>query len=180
MDDLLDIRFSRRLVIEALKPSKGRAFASRNYFRVLLQACDRSRMTLPTAAEKMIRMPDVKDWANECRRKWKENEEYNWGMFFKAAPAVPIGLFGFDVDAQTEGSFGCWLDEGHRGNGFSAEAVKKAVPILRKCDFRTFDIEALPANEGSIRVAEKLGFRNNGVVWRHSEYVRSYRLNFSA
>ncbi|OEH94180.1 GNAT family N-acetyltransferase [Bacillus solimangrovi] len=56
------------------------------------------------------------------------------------------------------------LDQGQLNQGFVTEALRKAIEVMFK-DFGLHRIEApiMPRNKASIKVAEKLGFENEGL-----------------
>jgi ribosomal-protein-alanine N-acetyltransferase len=84
---------------------------------------------------------------------------------------VPIG--GVNLTVIVRGVFenaylGYWIDEGHGGRGLMTEAVRLAVSHgLGPAGLHRIQAGVIPRNGASIRVLEKLGFREEGLALRY-------------
>lgn len=60
------------------------------------------------------------------------------------------------------------LDKDHVNKGYITEAVKKGIDIIFD-EYKLHRIEAniMPKNKASLRVAEKLGFYNEGIAYKY-------------
>jgi ribosomal-protein-alanine N-acetyltransferase len=78
-----------------------------------------------------------------------------------------IAITGIEWGSACTGSIGYWIDEGHAGRGI----VPKAVALVTLYGFaqgiHRIEISARPENVSSLRVAKKLGFRDEGLRRRY-------------
>ncbi|MFL4473833.1 GNAT family N-acetyltransferase [Paeniglutamicibacter sp. MACA_103] len=66
--------------------------------------------------------------------------------------------------AARSGSIGYWVDMGHAGTGIAPEAVAMAVDhCFKSMGLHRIEINIRPENDASLRVVEKLGFRDEGL-----------------
>ncbi|MDO5743523.1 MAG: GNAT family protein [Micrococcaceae bacterium] len=81
------------------------------------------------------------------------------------APIVgQLSVSSISWGAARSGSIGYWVDEAHAGTGIVPEAVAMAVDhCFRETGLHRIEINIRPENAPSLRVVEKLGFRDEGV-----------------
>lgn len=61
-------------------------------------------------------------------------------------------------------AIGYWIDESHAGRGLTPRAVAMAIDYcFGELNLHRIEINILPENASSIRVVEKLGFRDEGI-----------------
>jgi [ribosomal protein S5]-alanine N-acetyltransferase len=99
---------------------------------------------------------------NAARR--KERKEYNFSIIHKGDVIGGCGIK-FDRFREHIGEIGYFVDEKHWGKGIATESVR----ILEGMAFSDFGLKRLeirvhPENKASIRVAEKCGYRKEGLL----------------
>lgn len=91
---------------------------------------------------------------------WRDDVEYVFGIR-ETADAPLIGV----VSWQRElGHVGYWLDAAHRGRGVMTEALHALVDWVFTHDVDELRWEASAGNVGSAVVAQRVGFRWDGVA----------------
>lgn len=111
-----------------------------------------------------------------------EKAEQLLGMFLKWAVEKPrrgfqlaitlpsgeiIGSCGVRVVSASEhqGSFGCELGQAHWGKGYAYEAGRVMIAYgFRELDLHRIYAETIVGNEAAVRLAQKLGMREEGVL----------------
>lgn len=97
------------------------------------------------------------------RRLWRRRRAINMVIEYGGELVGRIGITGIEWGSARTGSIGYWIDEGHAGRGI----VPRAVALLAEYGFREglhrLEIAARPENLSSLRVAKKLGFRDEGL-----------------
>jgi len=96
----------------------------------------------------------VADW-------WEDGSEYVWAL---RAPEGFAGVIGLHKIADGASELGFWAAPGARGNGYMTEAAQAVLDFA----FGPMRLErilwrAVVGNEGSARVAQKLGFQFEGI-----------------
>jgi len=92
-----------------------------------------------------------------------------WGIELKETKKIigRVYLYGFQ-GSQTAGyraNIGYSLSVKYQGNGYTSEAVKLIVDYsFSKLGIVRFQAEILPENTASIKVCEKNGFKNEGLL----------------
>ena len=101
------------------------------------------------------------------RRMWRERRALSMVIEFEGELVGRIAITGIEWGSACNGSIGYWIDEGHAGRGI----VPKAVALLADYAFahgiHRLEIAARPENLSSLRVAKKLGFRDEGLRRRY-------------
>jgi RimJ/RimL family protein N-acetyltransferase len=94
---------------------------------------------------------------------WRDEREFTWAL--REAPGSPLlGVVGMRVQPEPRTlDVGYWLGAPHRGNGYMAEAVRRAVEWA----FDTLPVdtvlwECVAGNHASVRVAAASGFAYTG------------------
>jgi ribosomal-protein-serine acetyltransferase len=112
--------------------------------------------------------------AVEFIRMARRQEAANDG--FQAALTVDdriVGVVGFHSVNWPHGStsIGYWLDQGHQGRGLMTRAVRTLVDhAFGEWDLHRVEIQAAVDNHRSRALAERLGFREEGVL-REAERI---------
>ncbi|MCH8561405.1 GNAT family N-acetyltransferase [Nesterenkonia sp. LB17] len=123
--------------------------------------------------------PDPRDSAASFRqmarhltRSARTGTHLPWLIWFTADGGAPRLVGQLTVgpiiagSAQTT-SLGYWLDEGHAGRGITPMAVALAVDhLFFERGLHRVEIAVRPENAASLRVVEKLGFREEGMRLR--------------
>ncbi|QPZ40246.1 GNAT family N-acetyltransferase [Paramicrobacterium chengjingii] len=96
-----------------------------------------------------------------CEDGWITGERCTWALEVDGAFA---GVIGLDDIADGSANLGYWMAPQHRGHGYLTEAVAAVLNFA----FDTLELErvewrAFAGNRGSARVAQRSGFRFEGV-----------------
>lgn len=99
---------------------------------------------------------------------------FNWVITTKPAEARTdriigqVSLAGIQYGAARTASIGYWVDHAHAGRGFTPEAVGLVCDYAyTKLNLHRLEINIRPENQPSLRVVEKLGFRDEGIRRRY-------------
>jgi ribosomal-protein-alanine N-acetyltransferase len=95
---------------------------------------------------------------------------YAFGLFVDNAFCGEVNLNNVVRGAMQTGTIGYWIDQAKAGKAYTAEAVI----VLAKFAFEELHLHRLevciiPRNTNSLRVMEKVGFRNEGIAQRFLE-----------
>lgn len=123
--------------------------------------------------------PDPRDSAGSFRqmarnltRSARAGTHLPWLIWFTAEGRSPQMIGQLTVGPIIAGSarttsLGYWLDEGHAGQGITPVAVALAVDhLFFERGLHRVEIAVRPENAASLRVVEKLGFREEGLRLR--------------
>ncbi len=101
-------------------------------------------------------------------RQWRRRLAINTVIEFDGELVGRIAIAGVEWGSARTGSLGYWIDQVYAGRGI----VPRAVGMITKYGFaeglHRVELSALPNNEGSLRIAQKLGFRDEG---RREKYL---------
>lgn len=99
-----------------------------------------------------------------------ERQQVGYGFMMEVASEIigHVTLTGIQRGSLQSGVIGYWIAQGHAGQGYTPRAVAMV------CDFGFFEaglhrieINIRPENRASLRVVEKLGFRDEGIRERY-------------
>ncbi|MFJ7259372.1 GNAT family N-acetyltransferase [Streptomyces globosus] len=95
---------------------------------------------------------------------WREDTEYSFGIRL-ASPGTLVGAVGLHVRGPAAYEVGYWTAAEHRGRGYAAEAVGAVARwAFTALGAGRVEWRAEVGNAGSRAVAEKAGFRVEGVL----------------
>jgi RimJ/RimL family protein N-acetyltransferase len=81
-----------------------------------------------------------------------------------------LGTIGFDVLPDGRAQLGYWVKREARGRGVASRALSMLARwLLTECGFARVQLIAEPANGASRRVAERAGFRREGLLRSYIE-----------
>jgi ribosomal-protein-alanine N-acetyltransferase len=90
---------------------------------------------------------------------------YSFGIFVGERFAGEISLGAVQRGASQSAAIGYWIDKELAGNGYVPEAVVVALDFaFRRLYLHRIEVNIVPRNRASLRVAEKLGLRREGVT----------------
>lgn len=96
-------------------------------------------------------------------RLWRESRAVNMAVAYDGALVGRACITHLEWGSMRGGALGYWVDEGHAGRGI----IPRAVGMLALYGFRLglhrLEIAMRPENAASLRVAQKLGFREEGL-----------------
>lgn len=100
----------------------------------------------------------------------REGSGYSWVVMRRqpqSAAAELIGqvsISGVQYGAARTASIGYWIDHAHAGQGYTPEAVAVAADYCyATLGLHRLEINIRPENQASLRVVQKLGFRDEGL-----------------
>ena len=105
--------------------------------------------------------------ARKDKRLWRHGRSFNMVIVVHREIVGRVCITGIEWGSARTGSLGYWIDEKHAGKGI----VPLAVALLTQRGFdlglHRVEIATRPENQASIRVATKLGFRDEGLRKRY-------------
>ncbi|MER5351520.1 GNAT family N-acetyltransferase [Kitasatospora sp. NPDC002551] len=160
---------TERLVLRA--PAEGDVDA-------VFAACQDEEIQRWTVVPSPYRRQDaeyfVHDFATEG---WRTGENLVWCVFERESGAL-VGSQGLMACAGRPGAaeVGWWATKEFRGRGYTAEAAAAVARYgLRELGLRRLEWLAYVGNEGSRAVAEKVGFRMEGLLRSYAEQRGQFR-----
>lgn len=113
---------------------------------------------------------DAHSFLGQAREKWDRGETYNFAIT-DAATGELAGSIAVSVRRFSIGHIGYWVAREARGRGTATEALKA---LCRWCvdtlQLKRLELLTDPDNVASQRVAEKAGFRREGILRSTLEY----------
>jgi [ribosomal protein S5]-alanine N-acetyltransferase len=110
-------------------------------------------------------------FAELCARqaRWRIlDRNYSFGIFLEQRFIGEVSLSSIERGAYQTCSIGYWIDQDVAGMGFAPEAVVVSMRFaFEALHLHRVELSISPRNTASRRVAEKLGFRNEGVIERY-------------
>jgi ribosomal-protein-alanine N-acetyltransferase len=101
------------------------------------------------------------------RRLWRHGRSLNMVIVVHGELLGRVCITGIEWGSARTGSLGYWIDEKHAGRGI----VPLAAALLTQKGFdvglHRVEIASRPENQASLRVANKLGFRDEGIRKRY-------------
>lgn len=106
-----------------------------------------------------------------CARSLEAGTEWSFGVMVNGEAVGTVGV-GRHVPLVRSAELGYWLRSDLAGRGYMTEAAAAAVRFaFEEVGLHRLELHAGPGNGASIRVAEKLGFKREGLL-RHGSYAR--------
>jgi ribosomal-protein-alanine N-acetyltransferase len=116
---------------------------------------------------------DKRAFAARCSARLRERElgtGYGFGIFAGGRFAGEINISAVQRGPFQNAYVGYWIDEAMAGNGYTPEAfVVVARFAFEDLGLHRLQVSIIPRNGPSLRVAEKLGLRNEGTALRYLE-----------
>lgn len=101
------------------------------------------------------------------RRQWRTRRAVPMVIQYEGYLVGRVAIAGIEWGSARTGALGYWIDEQFAGRGI----VPRAVALLAEYGFslglHRLEIAVRPENEASVRVAQKLGFRDEGLRRRY-------------
>jgi ribosomal-protein-alanine N-acetyltransferase len=125
----------------------------------------------PAPGEKRVTLTLVAREIARWRSLWRRDDTYAFYLFPREDPSVIIGRI--TLGRISRGVFqnaytGYWIDRERQGTGLMTEAMKAALGFaFDRLGLHRVQAAIMPHNPGSIRVAEKCGFRKEGYAERY-------------
>jgi [ribosomal protein S5]-alanine N-acetyltransferase len=109
---------------------------------------------------------EIKDFLAAVRKDLRQRKCIQWGIARRTDNRI-IGTFAFfSLDAiARKGEIGFALGRAHWGMGYMREALQAALGFgFNEMDLRRIEADVDPRNLPSIRLLERVGFRNEGYL----------------
>lgn len=97
------------------------------------------------------------------RRAWKKREAYAGVIVVGGQLVGRVSIGGIRWGAERGGAIGYWIARSHAGRGITPRAVALLAGYGLAQGLHRLEIAVRPENESSLRVVEKLGFRDEGM-----------------
>ncbi|GEM49213.1 GNAT family N-acetyltransferase [Deinococcus cellulosilyticus] len=120
------------------------------------------------------------EFVNFVQSRYREKTGIRWAITLRDTGAF-IGTVGMNSIIQHRTVIGYDLSEAHWGRGYMPEAVQAMLEYAFSVGLYRVQAMVIPGNQASVRVLEKLGFREEGLLrsWYHWEGRYWDMLSFS-
>ena len=120
---------------------------------------------------------NVVDFLKRSQRSEKKGTGLNFGIEYKATGEI-IGAIGFNAINKNfnRGELGYWLAKKYRNEGIMTEAVRLVVKYaFTHMKLKRIHVFVEPDNIASIKVLEKCGFENEGLLKKFIKQKKRYK-----
>ena len=112
---------------------------------------------------------DARGFLEESRSSWESGESYNFALVDKSDEL--LGSIAIRILRFSTGHIGYWVIANARGRGIATEALKTLCRwAVDDLSLKRLELVTDPRNVASQRVAEKAGFRREGILRSALEY----------
>ncbi|GGJ31192.1 GNAT family N-acetyltransferase [Deinococcus roseus] len=120
------------------------------------------------------------DFVHFVQARYQQKGGIRWAIELKATGEL-LGTLGLNSIVQQRTVIGYDLSEAHWGKGYMPEAVQAMLDYAFQIGLYRVQALVIPGNHGSVRVLEKLGFQQEGLLraWYHWEGRYWDMLSFS-
>jgi ribosomal-protein-serine acetyltransferase len=135
----------------------------------ILQLVDKNRTRLvqnfSPMAKGLLQGEDVKSFIEDKTVQWKAGRAFCYGIWFKISKQqigqLQVKNVMWDVPSAELSYF---IDRSSERQGFATEAISGILRVaLGQLDFKRIFVRIIPGNQGSIALANKLGFKHEGL-----------------
>jgi ribosomal-protein-serine acetyltransferase len=103
------------------------------------------------------------EYAHRAEAGWSDGTNWDWTVFFGEEVAGTVGLNRYD-ELWRSCNLGYWIRSDLAGGGLATEASRAVVDFaFEQIGLNRLELVADVDNAASIRVAQKLGFRHEGI-----------------
>lgn len=96
--------------------------------------------------------------------KLNTQESLDLGIFYKGRIIGGIGMHHWELTTK-KAQIGYWISHEYEGKGFVNKCLVKFIDYLfEKIGLNKIEIHFIPANKRSARVAQRLGFKTEGLI----------------
>jgi RimJ/RimL family protein N-acetyltransferase len=112
---------------------------------------------------------DARDFLEQCRLNWDLGEAYNFAVVDKQGEL--LGSIAIRIRRFSTGHIGYWVASDARGRGIATRALETLCRwAIDELGLKRLELVTDPRNIASQRVAEKAGFRREGILRSALEY----------
>ena len=109
-------------------------------------------------------LSETRSFAAGAAAEWRENRGWTFAILFDDDPVGTVGLNRY-LPLLQSANLGYWLRTDLAGRGLMTEAASAVVEFaFGQIELHRLEVQASPDNLPSRRVAQKLGFRREGLV----------------
>lgn len=122
--------------------------------------------TRPAWSEEEFELESIRERLNGNKRRWEQDEAYCFHVFLNETDELvgTVDLVFVKRGPLQSAMLGYELDQAHNGKGLMTEAARLCIAFgFEHAKFHRIEAGAMPRNEGSNRVLEKLGFTLEGL-----------------
>jgi ribosomal-protein-serine acetyltransferase len=164
VDDEITIKIREK---DAAEATFALVNSSREYLRKYLPWVD-----------KTLSVADCEDFIQICIDRFEKRENAGYGIYYKSELVGMVSFVSFSKSNHAC-EIGYWLGEQFQGKGIMTRAVKALVgDAFNDIGMHRLVIRAAIDNKSSWSIAERLGFRNEGIRYGdemvHGKYLDSY------
>lgn len=114
----------------------------------------------PGRLERSVTFPQL---VRREKAQWKDESGYPFVLVHDGQLVGRVTVSGIRWGAECGGSIGYWIAQTHAGRGLIPRAVALASEFAFSRGLHRLEIAVRPENAASLRVARKLGFREEGL-----------------
>lgn len=104
------------------------------------------------------------DYVRALNEAARAGESYMWGIFLDGVFVGQISLGSISLGSARNAQVGYWVSQSVAGRGVAPTTVAMVVDYaVRELKLHRIEVNIRPSNHASLRVAEKLGFRYEGL-----------------
>jgi len=135
----------------------------------ILELVDKNRARLvqnfSPMANALFQGEDVKSFVEDKTEQWNAGRAFCYGIWFKISKQqigqLQVKNVMWDVPSAELSYF---IDSSSERQGFATEAISGILRVaLGQLDFKRIFVRIIPSNQGSIALANKLGFKHEGL-----------------
>ncbi len=124
----------------------------------------------PLAAPGATTITVLSEKIAQWRSEWRRDLGYRFFVFDGAeGPLIGgVSLTGVNRGPLNGAYLGYWIDAEYEGKGYVSDAVRKVLSFgFERVELHRIQAAIMPRNERSVRVAERLRFRREGLAVRY-------------
>jgi ribosomal-protein-serine acetyltransferase len=130
--------------------------------RAMLTSLDELKPWMSWAADPSLRHTQA--FALDAQERWDRNEGWTFTIFYEGEPSGTVGLAAYQALLE-QAQLGYWIRSDISGRGLMKEAARAVVDYgFDEIGLHRLELHASPDNLASVRVAESLGFRREGLA----------------
>ena len=157
---------TERLVLRQLTPEDAEVY---HHQQMTAQALSGASGAAWSFGGEMESVEKARSWIGFANNAWKKKSRLRWGICLKSDKALIGTCELFDFSNQSKAEIGYWLGAEHQCKGLMSEAITEVV----KFGFESMNLHRIYAvtsvsNLPSLRMLEKAGFQQEGILRQHS------------
>lgn len=141
------------------------------YFDYLVRNAEFFRKWSPEYEKDYYSVWYHKNWLEGTQKDFVEGRQIMFGVYYKTNPNRIIGTVSFSniIKGIFQSCFlGYRIDENEIKKGVAAESIKAGIDYIFNVEkLHRIEANIMPVNAASVKVAEKLGFANEGLAKKY-------------